>query len=116
MRRIARIAGRLDDQLVIGGRTVLPSQIEALILKQQGLEPFYQLVLSQDGGVDQLAVHVEAGLALAPDSVARAHLASELKQAMQETLGLVAAVEIAASGILPRSEGRATRVLGRQPA
>jgi phenylacetate-CoA ligase len=116
MRRIARIAGRLDDLLVIGGRTVLPSQIEALILKQERLQPLYQLVLSQEGGMDQLAVHVEADAVLASDSVARAHVAAELKQAMQDALGLVATVEIAAPGILPRSEGRATRVLGRQPA
>ena len=59
MRRMARITGRSDDMLIIRGVNVFPSQIEELLLKLAGLAPHYQLELTREGHLDQLAVKVE---------------------------------------------------------
>src|SRR5574341_936136 len=44
-RRIARIAGRTDDMLIIKGVNVFPSQIEKLLFEIEGTEPHYQIVI-----------------------------------------------------------------------
>src|SRR5207237_5165580 len=58
MRRMAKITGRSDDMLIIRGVNVFPSQIEELLLKLAGLAPHYQLELTREGHLDQLAVKV----------------------------------------------------------
>jgi phenylacetate-CoA ligase len=115
MRRIARIAGRLDDELMLGGVRVLPGQIEAVILRQEALAPLYQLVVSQEGGGDRLAVQVEASPRLAADQLQRKSVAAALQGAIREATGVDAAVQIGDPGSLARSQGRATRVRDLRP-
>src|SRR6266436_6112991 len=43
MRRIARIKGRSDDMLIIRGVNVFPSQIEAVLMRDEQLAPHYVL-------------------------------------------------------------------------
>src|SRR6185437_1680454 len=54
MRRMAKITGRSDDMLIIRGVNVFPSQIEELMLKQQGLAPHYLLEVTRDAHLDAL--------------------------------------------------------------
>ena len=53
MRRMAKITGRSDDMLIIRGVNVFPSQIEELMLKQQGLAPHYLLEVTRDAHLDR---------------------------------------------------------------
>jgi phenylacetate-CoA ligase len=115
MRRLASIAGRLDERLLIGGATVLPGQIEALVLKHEGLEPVYQLLLTQEGGADRLAVSAEVSAALAADNPARERLAGALRQEILDLTGIAADVRLHSPGTLERSTGRARRVLDQRP-
>jgi phenylacetate-CoA ligase len=59
MRRMAKIAGRSDDMLIIRGVNVFPGQIEELILKAPGLSAHYLLEVSRPRHLDELAVRVE---------------------------------------------------------
>ena len=59
MRRMDKITGRSDDMLIIRGVNVFPTQIEELVLKMPSLAPCYQLVVTREGHLDQLEVHVE---------------------------------------------------------
>ena len=54
-----KITGRSDDMLIIRGVNVFPTQIEELVLKMPSLAPCYQLVVTREGHLDQLEVHVE---------------------------------------------------------
>src|SRR5205823_13124362 len=60
MRSIARIEGRSDDMLIIRGVNVFPSQIEAVLAKEERLAPHYRLEVSRDGWLDELTVIAEA--------------------------------------------------------
>lgn len=115
MRRIARVSGRLDDRVNIGGRTLLPSQIEALLLQNEALEPVYQLVLTRDGGEDHLSVHAEATEASGADYERCAQMAEALRGAIQDTTGVRAEVSVGRPGSVTRSQGRAARLLDRRP-
>ena len=59
MVRMTKVKGRTDDMLIVRGVNVFPSEIERVVLEQRELAPHYQIMLSRDGALDRLAVHVE---------------------------------------------------------
>jgi phenylacetate-CoA ligase len=103
--RIKRLKGRLDDMLIVRGVNVYPSEIENLLLAIPALSSQYQIVISRDKALDDIKVRVEA------ESATPAELVSDVISALKECLGITASVEILPLGSLPRSEGKALRVL-----
>ena len=71
MRRLG-ISGRSDDMLIIRGVNLFPSQIEELLLKLPGLTPHYQLEITREVHLDQLAVQAECLAEVAGDRALRA--------------------------------------------
>jgi phenylacetate-CoA ligase len=101
--RMSRVKGRTDDMLVIRGVNVFPSEIERVLLAVDGLEPHYQLVVERPEHLDELTVQVEGAADPAP-----------VRAQLERALGLSARVEIVEPGSIPRSEGKALRVLDRR--
>ena len=62
--RMHRILGRTDDMLIIRGVNVFPSQIEEVLLRMEGLEPHYQLLVERRDNLDYLEVQVEVSDAI----------------------------------------------------
>ena len=54
-----RITGRSDDMLKVRGVIVFPSQIEKALLKIEGLEPQYQIIVTRPHHLDEIEVMVE---------------------------------------------------------
>ena len=108
IRRIRRISRRIDDMMIIRGVNVYPAQIESALLAVEGTLPHYQIELSRQKDLDQLSVRVEVenDAALA-DTDLRDHLANGLRQ----TVGIRVEVELLSAQTLPRSEGKANRVV-----
>jgi len=109
--RIARIMGRTDDMLIVRGVNVFPSQVEHALMGLDDLEPHYQLVLStrEEDHQDDLSVRVETA-----EHVAKADhetLQVRVSETLREALSLTATVELAPPRTIPRSEGKAVRVL-----
>jgi phenylacetate-CoA ligase len=119
--RIARLKGRADDMLVIKGVNVYPSEVEAALLGVPELEPHYQLVVDRSATLARVEVHVEPAPALLarcggqwtdahPEVEAlRRHVGDTLKIA----IGLSIDVRLVPPQTLPRSEGKAVRVVHR---
>ncbi len=108
MRRIERISGRSDDMLIIRGVNVFPSQVEVQVLAVSGLSPHFQIVIDQDGNLTSLTVNVEAD----PENQrAEDELAAELAKRIKENIGVSATVVVVANGQVPRSQGKAQRVV-----
>ena len=107
MRRMAKVTGRSDDMLIIRGVNVFPTQVEAEILKVDGLSPHYVLETSTDGNMTSLAVRVEAIEAGTDTSAQADRLAKHIK----ENVGVSAAITIEPPETLPRSQGKAVRVV-----
>jgi phenylacetate-CoA ligase len=112
MRRMAKISGRTDDMLIVRGVNVFPSQIEEQILRCQGLAPHYEIEVTRPNRLDEISIVVEAR----PELGDHAHgmeallLATKLK----DNIGISAEITVAASGSLPRSAGKASRVKDRR--
>ena len=110
--RISRITGRTDDMLIVRGVNVFPSQIEHALLGIDGLEPHYQLVIStREDHQDGLLVRVEIAKHVAEDSSAHKGLEARVLETLQSALNLSATVELASPHAVPRSEGKAVRVV-----
>ncbi|MBT5140662.1 MAG: phenylacetate--CoA ligase [Acidimicrobiaceae bacterium] len=109
MRRIARVTGRSDDMLIIRGVNVYPSQIEHELMKVDGLSPHYQLHKHTDGTMATLTVRVEAATAV--DEVEATRLSGLAQHQIKSMVGVTAGVEVVGPGQVPRSEGKAQRVV-----
>ncbi|HZV49861.1 MAG TPA: phenylacetate--CoA ligase [Candidatus Dormibacteraeota bacterium] len=106
-RRMLRLRGRTDDMLVVRGENLFPSQVEEVLLQVQGLTGNYQLVVDRGAGqLDRLEVRVEAAPGCDP-----AALGPQAETRVRETLGLGVRVTVLPPGSLPRSEGKARRVV-----
>ena len=106
MRRMARIAGRSDDMIVLRGVNVFPSQIEELLLRDARLSPHYQIELRRDERLDRMILHVEARPGAENDPAP----AAELRHAIKQSLGVSVDIAVAAPGAIERSAGKAKRV------
>ena len=104
--RIQRIKGRSDDMLIIGGVNVFPSQIEHVLMNISGLGDQYQIIVSHRE-LDRLAVKVEA----TADRLNDPALLMEIRSDLMAVLGINADVELVELGALPRSDGKARRVI-----
>jgi len=114
MRRMARLTGRSDDMLIIRGVNLFPSQIEETLLKLAGLTPHYQLEITREAHLDQLAVHVECHVEIAGDGAARSRLERELQHHIKSVVGLTTRVRVCDPGTIERSVGKARRVIDRR--
>ena len=111
--RMARVGGRIDDMLIIRGVNVFPSDIEAVLLRIPDFAPHYQIVVDRPRALDVLQVQVESRGAGAVDGASA--LARRAEHALSAVLGLSATVAVVAPGEIPRSEGKAVRVIDRRP-
>ncbi|MDI6882545.1 phenylacetate--CoA ligase family protein [Methanothermobacter tenebrarum] len=113
--RMDRITGRSDDMLKIRGVIVFPSQIEEALLKINGLEPHYQIVVTRPKYLDELEVQVEASPALFSDEVKHVEEAKKMiEEHLQREIGLRVNVTLVEPETLPRSEGKAIRVIDKR--
>lgn len=111
--RMKRVLGRSDDMLIIRGVNVFPSQIETVIMNMgKGIEPHYQLVVDRVEGQDTLLVEVEMSKSLFSDEVKSIeNVKANLERELHSMLGITAKVRLCDPYSLPRSEGKAKRII-----
>ena len=119
--RIARVKGRSDDMLIVKGVNLYPSEVEAALLGVEELVPHYQLLVDRRTTLARLKVQVEP----APAVVERcggfdaAHpvlvdLRRRIGERLAKAIGLSVEVTLVAPRTLPRSEGKAVRVVEKR--
>lgn len=112
--RIMRIVGRDDDMLIVRGVNVYPSQVEAALVGFPGVAPHYQIVLTRDGPLDAMTVEVERTPDAPSDAAGCDTQAVDLRHRLKSMLGVTCAVVVKAPGEVPRSHGKAVRVMDRR--
>ena len=109
MRRMAKIIGRSDDMLIIRGVNVFPSQVEEQLLRCPDLTPHFVIEVRRPDRLDEVRIRVEARAALAPANYpGQARL---LESHIKQVIGMTAKVDVGAPDTLPRSTGKAARVV-----
>jgi len=109
MRRMGKITGRSDDMLIIRGVNVFPTQIEEQICNVSGLSPHYQIELSKKGNMDSVNIRVEKQPEVSTQMCDQ--LMKKLASNVKTFIGISSSIELIEPGGLPRSEGKASRVI-----
>ncbi|NOX22578.1 MAG: phenylacetate--CoA ligase [Actinobacteria bacterium] len=115
MRRMKKITGRSDDMLIIRGVNVFPTQIEEQVLKIEALAPHYQIEVTRDNNLDVVKVLVEItpeARDLCEDS--RTQIAQRLRHHIKSLVGVSTIIDVGDVGAIPRSQGKAQRVIDRR--
>ncbi|MFA5882049.1 MAG: phenylacetate--CoA ligase, partial [Eubacteriales bacterium] len=113
--RMERVMGRTDDMLIIRGVNVFPSQIESVLLEIGETEPHYLLVVDRQGNLDNLEVWVEVSEKMFSDEVRKLEeLEKKLRHEIASVLGISAKIKLVEPKTIPRSEGKAKRVIDKR--
>jgi phenylacetate-CoA ligase len=109
--RIMRIKGRSDDMLNIGGVNVFPSQVESVLLKMEGVGDQYQIIVDRDTlSKLHLKVEVDEKHYNSPEYDPGA-FAKKLGDELTAVMTIRVRIELIEPGALPRTEGKAKRVI-----
>ena len=110
--RMHRLLGRTDDMLIIRGVNIFPSQIEEVLLKLEGVEPHYLLVVERRDNLDFLEVQVEMNDKLFSDEIKNLEkFETNIEKELYSALNIHTKVKLVEPKIIPRSEGKAKRVI-----
>jgi phenylacetate-CoA ligase len=108
--RIRGLRGRRDDMVIVRGVNVYPSNVEHAVLSVPEAGPHYQLVVERSGPLDELTLLCEPAGA----DVDRGRLRATVEHVLREHLGIRVRVDVLDPGAVPRSEGKAVRVVDRR--
>lgn len=111
--RIVALKGRIDDMITVRGVNLYPSNVEHLLLGVDGLAPHYRLLVSRPGAMDEVTLECEVASAAdgAQDELGRDALGGRISELLREQMGLRITVNVLEPGTIPRSEGKAVRVI-----
>ena len=113
--RMAKVQGRTDDMLVIRGVNVFPSQIESVVMSTKEIEPFYEIVVYNEGYMDKIEVRVEfSDAGMLDDYKKLDDLRNRIAHNLRTILSIDAKVTLVSSGTLPRFEGKGKRVIDKR--
>jgi phenylacetate-CoA ligase len=110
--RISRIKGRTDDMLIVRGVNLYPSQIEDVLMSFPEVATNYQIYIDRKGTLDELTVKVELYPKMFNGDLRKLRkLENDILKAIQDEIVVRPRVEFHEPGSLPRTEGKAVRVV-----
>ena len=112
-RRIDRIHGRTDDMLIIRGVNVFPSQIEDVMKTFPEMSSWYQIEVDTDHrSLDIVTLKAEPNPDVDLDSIADIdRLQKRISAALKAALSVGVKVKLVEPKSIPRSEGKAKRIV-----
>ena len=113
--RMGRILGRTDDMLIVRGVNVFPSQIESALVGLRGVSPHYMIEVDRVDSTDRMTVRVELSEDMISDTVSTMEsIRKSIVDQIKSVVGLTVKVELAPPKSIPRSEGKAKRVIDKR--
>jgi len=107
--KMERVLKRSDDMLIIRGVNVFPSQIEAILVEIEGLEPNYQVIIDKAGALDVLDLQVEVNDKIFSDSGSIKQLQKieqRIVKDMRDYLGVSARVKLVQPNTLKKTDAK----------
>ena len=113
--KMCKPMGRSDDMLIIKGVNVFPSQIESVLLKMSNATPNYQIVVDRVGTTDTFEILVEMSDDMFTDTIKTIEdLTRKIGEDIHNILGIKAKIKLVEPKSIPRSEGKAVRVIDKR--
>ncbi len=106
--KMSKVVARVDDMLIVRGVNIYPSEIETVVLGDEGVGPQYVLVIDGRAAMPRLVVCCEAR----ESTMDFAEVERRLVGALARRLSVSCDVRVSPPGTLPRVEvGKAQRVI-----
>ncbi len=114
--RISKIKGRTDDMIIIRGINVFPSQIEHVLLSVEGVQPHYQIIVDRKAGrLDEIEIDVEVDEKFFSDEMKKLQgIEHKIQKELESVLSVFAKVRLVEPRSIPRSEGKAKRIIDKR--
>ncbi len=113
--RMRKVRKRTDDMLIIRGVNVFPSQIEDALLKVEGVEPHYLIIVDRQGALDSLEVQVEVAEDQFSDAMKdMVAFTRRVGEQIASIVGIQAKVTLVEPGTIERTVGKARHVVDRR--
>jgi phenylacetate-CoA ligase len=114
-RRISRIQGRTDDMLIIKGVNIFPLQIDQVLMAMPEVGSHYLVELTREDFQDVMRVKVEVHPDFFQEDLKYlTNLQKRLTEALKSELLVTPRVELVEPNTLPRTEGKAQRVVDKR--
>jgi phenylacetate-CoA ligase len=114
-RRLSRIMGRTDDMVIIKGVNIFPMQIDKVLMGMPEVGTHYLVELTRDDFSDQMQVKVEVQQKFFQEDLRYLKgLQKRITEALKNELLVTPRVELVEPNTLPRSEGKAQRVIDKR--
>lgn len=113
--RMKKVLGRSDDILIMKGIKIFPSQVEAILLEVEGVEPRYQLLADRVEGADILELRVEVNEDVFSDEIKYLqNISLQIEKKLREIIGISAKVKLVAPESLRPGDGKIQKVIDRR--
>ncbi len=114
--KMHRLLGRTDDMLIIRGVNIFPSQIEQVLMRIEGTEPHYQIVVDRGSKqLDDVEVQVEVEESFFSDETKDMEgLRAKIQAEIRSDLGIGTHVKLVEPKTIERSMGKAQRVVDKR--
>ena len=114
-RRISRIKGRSDDMFILKGVNIFPLQIDTVLMTIGEVGTNYQVVLERENYEDKMVVQVEVRPDFFKGDLRQLdRLRRAITEALKSEILVTPKVELVEPDTLPKSEGKAVRVVDRR--
>ena len=113
MRRMEKVTGRSDDMIILRGVNIFPTQIEEQLLTVETLSPHFQIEIIKDQRMDKMLVHTECVVGKEAEDE-RLISSQRLKEKIKGSVGVTVDVIVHKTDGVPRSQGKAVRVIDRR--
>ncbi len=114
-KRIDRIRGRSDDMFIIKGVNVFPIQVEQVLMNISEVGNNYVIMLRREKNLDEMVVRVEVTDRIFVEDMRRLQqLQRKIAHELKGELLLTPKIELVEPNSLPRSDGKATRLIDQR--
>lgn len=114
-RRLDRLQGRCDDMMIVKGVNIFPMQIEGILMAMPEVGQNYQIILEREGFIDNIRIKVEIRDEFFVEDMRQlAILQKRIASKLRDEILVTPRVELVERNSLPKSEGKAARVIDRR--
>jgi phenylacetate-CoA ligase len=114
-RRISRIKGRSDDMFILKGVNIFPLQVDTTLMKISEVGTNYQIWLVRENLQDDMVIKVEVRPEIFRGDLRQLDtLRRRIVEALKSELLITPKVELVEPDTLPKSEGKAVRVVDKR--
>ncbi len=110
--RMSRTAGRAEQVLTVNNKSIFPGQVETIVFAFDELSHTYQILVDRrEKSHAKLDVCVESSSEIIENQQSKQQLMSRLERATAQSLGIPIDWHIVPYRTIPRTEGKANRVM-----